>query len=157
MKTLLLLLLLFAFGYSGAYTVTIYGTPTCGYTTDLRNQCTANNIQFTFCDVNESKCVTDFYNVVYEFNLATDSYVDLPVVLVVVDGKRYGMVRPTIAKIKQLIGTTSAIMIGNKIDMTGDIYNSLGVRVKFSGDINSLPPGFYILRGKEKVVKFVKN
>jgi hypothetical protein len=77
--------------------------------------------------------------------------------MVVGDGKRYGMVRPTIAKIKQLVGTTSAIMIGNKIDMTGDVYNSLGIRVKFSGDINSLPSGFYILRGKEKVVKFVKN
>jgi hypothetical protein len=166
MKPTFVLMLLFMWCYSNAYTVTIYGVDNCGYTTDLRNECSKNNIQFTYCNINETKCYNELVSIVSEFNLAVDNYVNLPVVLVVVDGKRYGFVRPSVVKIKELVVTTSVQMIGNSLYLpsNAEVFNLMGESITLplhkKLDISSLVSGIYIVRYREndkiRVKKIIK-
>jgi glutaredoxin len=164
MKTLILSLLLFLSIQSNAiYNIVVYGTSTCGYTTDLRNKLTQENITFTFCDINNTECYNDFVKVVADFKLAKDNYVDLPVVKVVIDNNSYGFVRPSIVTIKQLISLSSVedvmVIIGARFI---DVYDMSGSRVLHSDNkyinTHSLSSGCYIIRINGKtIMKFVKQ
>jgi hypothetical protein len=170
MKTILLLLLLFLWNVASPYTVIIYGVDNCGYTTALRNELTQNNIQFTYCNIQEINCYGEFFSFVKDSKLDTGNYVNLPVVKVVVDNKTYGLVRPSITAIKVLIGITYAKLLyvpsGGLIGIVGakyiEVYNVSGVRVMYSRknyiNTESLLPGYYILRiNNNTVYKFIKN
>jgi glutaredoxin len=156
MKAVFVLMLLFNWYCVKAYTVTIYGTATCGYTTDLRNQCTKNNVVFEFVDVNTGEGFNAMAAVVSEFSLAVDNYVDLPVVLVVVDGRRWGLVRPTVEKIKQLVGVTSVILYNNKVLQESEIYDLQGQRCR-----GNLKSGVYLIRtrtgNRVETTKYIKH
>jgi hypothetical protein len=156
MKTVIILAFVLWCVSASAYTVTIYGTTTCGYTTNLRNQCTQNGISFEFVDVNTGAGFSAMATVVNEFSLAVDNYVDLPVVLVVVDGRRYGMVRPSVDRIKTLIGPTSATLTPYKINGKTEIYDLQGRRCR--GELKS---GIYLIRtrtgNKVETTKYIQH
>jgi glutaredoxin-related protein len=175
MKTLLLSIFLFISIYVNAsYVITIYGSNSCGYTSALRASLTKENIQFTYCNIEIFNCFNDMSNVVYEFKLAVKNSqgkdsVGLPVVLVVVDGVRYGFVRPSTATIKALVANTSAkelyVIVEPLIGIVGakelEVYTLSGVRILSSHEnyinIHSLSSGVYILRiNKRTTYKFVK-
>jgi hypothetical protein len=87
------------------YTVFIYGSNTCASTTNLRNACTNAQIVFTYFDLNSStQYQIDMWQIVDEFSLGSGGAVNLPVVKVVVGANVYGLERPTVDQIKQLIG-----------------------------------------------------
>jgi hypothetical protein len=155
MKPTFVLMLLFMWCYSNAYTVTIYGVDNCGYTTDLRNECSKNNIQFTYCNVNTGTCMGDMVKVVMDNNLAVDGVIYFPIVKIVSD-KTYGLCRPSVDKIEKLIKITSIEMItvGSR---DFDVFTLKGERIPCD-NMNLLPTGIYIIRGKGKYegFKFIK-
>jgi hypothetical protein len=94
---------------SASYSVSIYGTDICSYTTLLRQSCTNAGIRFQYYDINSSYVyLTELWDIVYQFNLGTSIpgglNVGLPVVKVVVDYNTYGLERPNVEQIKNLIG-----------------------------------------------------
>lgn len=82
--------------------ITVYCRNSCGFTANLRNELTAANIPYTYCNIDSAGCLGAMFQVAIEFNLAPCGTVNLPVVLVVNDGKRYGYVRPSIADILKI-------------------------------------------------------
>ena len=116
MRKILLLLFLLVSVFINAQDITVYGTNTCGYTTSLRNQLTDTKIPFTYSNI-ETMTVqqwNDFMKFVYDFNLAVNGSVDLPVVKVVIYGKIYAYVRPTLQMITKLTGVVD---IDNEISI----------------------------------------
>jgi glutaredoxin len=174
MKTLLTLLLFFILisckeDVKATYSITIYGSNNCGYTSALKTDLAKNNIAFTYCDINTTPCSTEFYTFVKDNKLDTNNYVNLPVVKVVIQGKTYGFVRPSIETIKALIDLTSALLIYNSTrDLIGiqgarfiDVYNISGIRLLHSDNnyinIQSLVSGLYIMViNKKTTLKFLK-
>jgi glutaredoxin-related protein len=170
MKILLLSILLFTISlYSYSYTIVIYGSNNCGYTSALKADLTKENIQFTYCDVNESSCYSEFFSFVKDNRLDTNNYVNLPVVKIIVNGVSYGLVRPLLSTIKMMVGITYVQMLPMPVDdvmgiigaRTIEVFNTSGVRMLYVHDneinIHSLSSGMYILRiNKRTTYKFVK-
>jgi len=85
-----------------AQQVTVYGRNSCGFTANLRNELTNAGVPYTYCNIDSAGCLGAMFQVAIEFNLTVNGTVNLPVVLVVVYGKRYGYVRPSLAMITQI-------------------------------------------------------
>jgi glutaredoxin-related protein len=170
MKTLLLSIFLFISVYVNAsYIITIYGSNNCGYTLDLKNKLSQENIPFTYCDVNESSCYFEFFSFVKDNRLDTNNYVNLPVVKIIVNGVSYGLVRPLLSIIKMMVGITYVQLLSMPVDdvmsiigaRTIEVFNTSGIRMlyvhKNEINIHSLSSGMYILRiNKRTTYKFVK-
>lgn len=171
MKRILILALLFCFSFAKAYEITVYGRNSCGFTANLRNELTTSNIPYAYCNIDSSACLGQLFQIAIEFNLAPTGTVNLPVVLVVANGKRYGYVRPSIADILQI---TSSEVTRNQISVypnpadqiitvDGDceIYDMNGLKMIESHDRNvlveGLKPGVYFVRIRGKMVKLIKR
>ena len=160
MRSIITILFILICSSCFAYEVTVYGVNNCGITTALRNELTAKQITFTYCDVNGGKCMTDMVKVATDNNLAIDGVIYFPIVRVTVDGKTTGLCRPAITDILKLIGTTNVLSIGNGVIHSSskgiDVYNLMGVKVFHSEsweiDISSLPKGIYVVNG-QKIVR----
>jgi hypothetical protein len=161
MKTIIAIILLFVCSVCYPYEIVVYGVNSCGYTTNLRNELTAKNITFTYCDVNGMQCWYDMQKVANDFNLIVNNTVYFPIVKVVVDGVTTGLCRPLLADIVKLIGTTGIREItfqNGIIHSPGkiDVYNLQGVKILHSDnqemDISNLPKGVYVVNG----IKIIK-
>lgn len=171
MKTLLTILFILLFSYTQAFEVTVYGRNSCGFTQALRNELATNNVSYTYCNIDSTGCLGQLYSVAIEFNLAVDGMISLPVVLVVVDGKRYGYVRPSITTILKI---TSSLEVENEklfwpnpvtdvIYAKGEfeIYNMYGILMLKSHNrhisLSLLPQGMYIIKVNNKTTKIIKK
>ena len=171
MKTLLIAVLMVFALFANAYDITVYGRNSCGFTQNLRNSLTAEGIYYTYCNVDSSACLGQLFSVAVEFNLAVDGVVNLPVVLVIVNEKRYGYVRPSIATIMQIttseVTRSPTIVYPNPADkyvtIDGDceIYDLNGLKLIESNDRNvlveGLKPGVYVVRVRGKMIKLIKQ
>jgi hypothetical protein len=171
MKRVLIVALLFCFSFAQAYEITIYGRNTCGFTTNLRNELTASNIPFSYCNIDSAGCLGAMFSVAIEFNLAPTGTVNLPVVLVINEGKRFGYIRPTvnqIMKVTNISGIYNAIGLypnpsAGTINVGGksELYNTLGIRIMTTDsetiDIASLLKGVYIIIIDGKPFKLIKE
>lgn len=151
--------------------ITVYGRNSCGFTDNLRNELTASNIPYDYCNIDSAGCLGAMFQVAIEFNLAPSGTVNLPVVLVVVDGKRYGYVRPTLAEILKITSsevTRSQISVypnpaDQFITVDGDceIYDMTGMKLIESHDRNvmveGLKPGAYLVKVRGKNIKLIKK
>jgi hypothetical protein len=167
MKRLITILFLFISLYGYSYEIIVYGVNNCGITTSLRNELTAKNIQFTYCDVNGNQCMNDMVKVALDDSLAIEGTIYFPIVKVVSDGKITGLCRPSVADIIKLIGTTNIQEVNNRVFYSDgiiqvpvgkeiDLYSITGIKILHSDNnwinINSLPKGLYIIN-KTKIVK----
>lgn len=149
--------------------VTVYGRNSCGFTANLRTQLDNEGIPYAHCKIDSAGCLGAMFGVALEFNLAVKGTVNLPVFLVVVYGKRYGYVRPSLAEILRItsveVTRSPTIDYPNPADqfitVSGDceIYDLTGKIVILSHDrhisISALPQGMYILKVRNKVIKFI--
>lgn len=171
MKYLLTILFLLLFSYIQAFEVTVYGRNNCGFTQSLRNELATNNVAYTYCNIDSAGCLGQLYSVAIEFNLAVNGVISLPVVLVVVDGKRYGYSRPSITTILKI---TSSLEIEDEklfwpnpvIDIIYakgefEIYNMYGILILKSHNrhisIAALSQGIYFVRVNGKTTKIIKK
>ena len=144
------------------YEITVYGSYACGYTTAMRNELTAKNITFTFCEVSTGTCMGEMLKFSTDYNLLVDGTIYYPIVKVVVDGITSGFSRPDIKKIQKLIEQTiikevsdPRVYYDGRIiyvsDVRGvDLYNMMGMKILHSANdinISSLPTGIYICNG----------
>lgn len=171
MKYLLIALLLFSCSDIEATEITVYGRNSCGFTANLRNELTAANIPYTYCNIDSAGCLGAMFSVAIEFNLAPSGTVNLPVVLVITDGKRYGYVRPSLADIMKIttveVTRCPTIVYPNPADqfitVNGDceIYDLTGRSVLKSHDrhisITGLPDGMYFVRVRGIMIKLIKR
>ena len=159
MKTTFTIFLILICSVCFAYEITVYGVNNCGITTALRNDLTAKQISYTYCDVTNGQCMNDMVKIATDSNLAVDGVIYFPIVKIVVDRKITGLCRPSVSDIQKLIGTTNVLSIRNGVihsESKGiDVYNLQGVKVLHSDsreiDISSFPKGIYIVNGKKMV------
>jgi glutaredoxin len=151
--------------------VTVYGRNSCGFTANLRTQLDNEGIPYAHCNIDSAGCLGAMFSVALEFNLAVKGTVNLPVVLVVANGQRFGYVRPSLAEILRITSVEVTISptiaypnpVGDFINVEGDvvIYDITGKIVIVSHDrhisISALPHGMYIFKVRNKVIKFINN
>lgn len=171
MKKLILIILVFLHVTLGATEITVYGRNSCGFTANLRNELTAANIHYDYCNIDSSGCLGQLFQVAIEFNLAPTGTVNLPVVLVVNDGKRYGYVRPSLNDILKVTAIDEVRAIPDvypnpadqfiTVDGECEIYDLTGLKLIESHDRNvlveGLKPGVYVVRVRGKMIKLIKQ
>jgi len=172
-RLFIFLLILIALG-SHAQTITIYGTNSCGYTTDLKNQLTKAKIPFTYCNIETTQCWNELVKVVNDFNLSKDGYVDLPVVKVESYNKTYAYVRPSLETLMKftpigIVGSriliypnpvenTLYILGTNKLIRIYDIEGNLMLMTRDREvDISYFPTGGYIIKIESISLTFIKK
>lgn len=171
MRKAMTILILLAAMLSTATEITVYGRNSCGFTANLQRELTAANIPYTYCNIDSAGCLGAMFGVVREFNLAPSGTVNLPVVLVVTNDKRYGYVRPSLADILKITSSDvtrrPTIAYPNPCDqfitVTGEcrIFDLTGRMVLKSHDrhisISGLPQGIYFVRVGNKTTKITKR
>ena len=171
MRKIITILIILAAITAGANEITVYGRNSCGFTQNLRNELTAANIPYAYCNIDSAGCLRAMFAVAWEFNLAPSGTVNLPVVLVVVEGKRYGYVRPSLADILKITSsevTRSQISVypnpaDQFITVMGEcrIFDLTGREVLSSHNrhinISGLPQGIYFVRVGNKTTKITKR
>ena len=163
--------LLMVYSATASAQVTVYGRNSCGFTANLQRELTTSNIPYTYCNIDSAGCLGAMFQVAIEFNLAPNGTVNLPVVLVVTDGKRYGYVRPTIDQIMKVTAIDEVKAIPDvypnpasdiiHVSDDAEIYDMTGMKLIESHDRNvmveGLKPGAYLVKVRGKNIKLIKK
>lgn len=162
---------------AGDYTITVYGTPACGYTSQLRSGLFQSGIPYTFKDCNDQKICNEMFDFANKYNLIVNNFAYFPIVRIDMNGQTFGFVRPSAAMIVQLLGTTGIDQVKDRVYFypnpakdriyipglfrNVEIYGMTGVRLisVFDNqvDISGLKSGQYIVRIERQNYKLIKQ